>query len=174
MSQYEIGEEYEIGDDVDALLSGDEYEVGARRALARRSSARPAARPVGGGGTTVRETGFTKSREYPLGFDSGAAGLAAAATAAYNSQPQVLFRPERLVIPGSIAPSFLVNSLTVGKDNMFANANPVPAEVFAPNAVGVRLKLATAQVNSLITISVTNLSGGTLRFMACLIGEAAE
>ena len=180
---YEIGDDELIGDDddVDALLGLDEYDIGAARrgrtALARRGGGgnmRAAlAQRMANSGTILRESAPTKSRQYVLGFDS-VATIAAAGVLAITSNPQVVFRPERLVVSGAIAGSFLITDFRVGKNSQFASAGSVPADAFAPNAFGVRLKCDTAQISSQVVISVTNISLGALRFTAAVFGDAVE
>jgi hypothetical protein len=126
-----------------------------------------------GRGTVVRTKGPTKARVYVLSLDS-VATIAAAATANVTAQPQVLFRPERLVVDGTVAPSFLINQFIIGKNSQLASQGAIPASMFSPTAVGVTLKLDTAQISALITLNVTNTSGGALRFTAGLIGESVE
>lgn len=180
---YEIGDEdYDVGDDLigdddlDALL-GDDMEIGARR---RRATRRAPSRQMqmlqqarANRGTIIRQKAPTKSREYVLGFDS-VATVAAAGTVNVTAQPQVVFRPERLVVSGAIAPSFVINDFKVGKNSQLAASGAVPADAFSPNAIGVRLKCDTAQISNTITLNVTNISGGALRFTAALFGEAVE
>ncbi len=160
--RYSIGVDELLGDDV----LGAEELVGA--ALARLS-------PVPGypGGQTLRTRMPSKGREYVMGLDS-VATVAAAATAIITTRPQVIFRPDRLVVPASIAASFLINDLRVGKNSQFVSATAVPAEAFTQGAFGVRLKMDTAQISQDIILSVTNISGGALRFNAALIGPAVE
>lgn len=178
---------YEIGDDdmfvgqdeVDALLGldDDDYDVGAMRRLRRGPGGNALARATLAkrvrGGAILREAPPTKARQYPLSIDS-VATIAAGATSIITTRPQVIFRPERLVVGQAIAPSFLINDLRVGKNSQFVNAGSVPAEGFSHQAQGVRLKCDTAQVGSDIVVSVTNTSGGALRFTAMLIGDAVE
>ncbi len=191
---------YEIGDDYDSfVMGGPYYDIGAayghdrfamgadaaaRRvtrvpALARNGAANPAlqaaiAQRVADQGTIVREREPYKSRQYAIPFDSGTTAMAAGATQVITSQPQVLFRPERLVVSSAIAASFLINDFKVGKNSQFATSGSHPADAFAPNAFGVRLKCDTAQVSHLISLSVTNNSAAALRFLATLFGEAVE
>lgn len=184
-SLYDIGEDDDIvGDDIESILSGDDDEIGyeeiaaavkaAKRGKRRGNGANAMARKLlAQRGTIVRSKEPTKSRVYVLSLDS-VATIAAAATATVSAQPQVLFRPERLVIDGTVAASFLVNSFTIGKNSQFASTGSVPASMFSPTAVGVTLKLDTAQISALVSLSVTNTSGGALRFTAGLIGEAVE
>lgn len=164
--RYTIGVDELLGDDV----IGDEELVGAavRGALARLA-------PVPGypRGQTLRTRPPTKGREYVMGLDS-VANVAAGATAIITTRPQVVFRPDRLVVPASIAPSFLINDLRVGKNSQFVSATAVPAETFTQGAFGVRLKMDTAQISQDIILSVTNISAGALRFLASMIGPAVE
>jgi hypothetical protein len=163
-SRYDLGIDELVGDDI---LGDYDDIVGA--AIQRRLAPLPGS-PAG---AMLRTRAPTKGREYVLGFDS-VTTVAAAATAVITTRPQVVFRPDRLVIPASIAPAFLLNDLKVGKNSQFAAATAVPAEVFTQGAFGVRLKNDTAQVSMDIILNVTNISGGALRFNAALIGPAVE
>lgn len=177
MASYEIGD-YDVGDDIigdddlDALL-GDDMEIGARRRRAPARRQAPQRQMQTRSGTVLRQTQPSKSREYVLGFDT-VSTVAAASTANATAQPQVIFRPERLVVSGAIAASFLINDFKVGKNSQFAASGAVPADAFGPNAFGVRLKCDTAQISNTLTLNVSNISGGALRFTAALFGEAVE
>lgn len=171
---YDIGDDMLVGDDVEDILAGDEivgldrWDVGAARKNARAVAMRRAQ-----AGSLVRSSAPTKSRMYPLGLDSVAV-IAAAATANVQNNPQVLFRPERIVVAGGIAGFFIMNSFTVGKNNQFVAAGAIPCDTFAPNSFGVRLKCDTAQVNSVVVANVTNIDGANHRFLATVLGEAVE
>lgn len=193
---YEIGDDWDtmaVGDDedvIDALLGddGDEYLVGLpRRGIRRRRRAARRARRGGYGNaaarallakevaqsTLVRKEPPTQARHFPLGFDSGV-DIAAAALANINQQPQLVFRPERIVVAGAIAPSFLLTDLRVGKNSQFVSAGAVPAETFSNLSQGVALKMDTAQVSQLIVMSVQNISASPARFIASLLGTALQ
>lgn len=165
--RYSIGVDELLGDDV----IGDTEELVGQ--AVRTAMARLAPVPGYPGGQTLRTRPPTKGREYVMGMDSVAA-VAAAATAIITTRPQVIFRPDRLVVPASIAASFVINDLRVGKNSQFVSATAVPAEAFTQGAFGVRLKMDTAQISQDIILSVTNISGGGLRFLAALIGPAVE
>lgn len=117
----------------------------------------------------------SKAREYYLGFDSGAALIPAGGFQNVVNRPQVVFRPERLLVPSDIAGSFTIDSLVVGKNNQSASlAAGAPARVFDERAVGVRLMLDTAQISMDVMIGVTNIGGAAARFRAAMIGPAIE
>lgn len=173
---YEIGDwgdEYHVGDEVEALLAGayDPYERFSAGAVTKMPPRSMPARPPGG--TVVRETAPTKSRLLMIPFDSTTT-IAAAASTTLNAQPQVLFRPERLVIDDSIASSFVMNDFKVGKNSQFATSGSAPCSAFKPGSFGVRLKCDTAQVSNIVSLNITNISAGALRFLALLFGESVE
>jgi hypothetical protein len=152
---------YEIG----AEIMGDEYimgDVSPQQAAAVRAA----------GGQVLKSGAYTKSRNIVMGFPTTA--YAAAASANVTAQPQKLFRPERLTIPDAIAEAFLVTTLNIGTTNQFGSVDPVPGGVFKASAVGVVLKLDTAQVGNNISIGLTNISGAALNFNGALIGPAIE
>lgn len=175
------GDEFVGDSDLETLLAIAGYDpvdiVGAKRrgrkmgrgsAMARAVAARRAM-----GGALVQQRGAVKAREAVLGFDSGA-NIAANANQRIPAQPQVVFRVDRLVVPSDIAGSFTIDDLIVGKNSQFAAAAPVPARIFQENGVGVTLRGDTAQVSQIITLSVTNQSGGALRFRAAVVGPSIE
>lgn len=150
-------------DDVDMLL-GEDVVGRARR------GGMPAS--VANRGVAVRDASPSKGRELVLGFDSGAGTIAAGGTAAVNSSPQQVFRPERICVQGTTAPNFLINSLTIGTSIQLLNATGVHAEVFSSLAQDTRLRMDTAQINSVVSFNVTNLSLAISRFFAALLGPA--
>jgi hypothetical protein len=147
----------------------------ARREIKRRRARRAAiaARVAAQSAAIVREKPPTESREYPMGFDT-VGTVAAGANVQIISRPQVTFRPERLVIGGAIAASFLVNDIKVGKNSQLTNSAALPGDAFAPTAFGVRLRMDTAQVSMDVVLDVTNISAGALRFNAALFGKAIQ
>jgi hypothetical protein len=48
--------------------------------------------------------------------------------------PQTAFRPERLVVPFEIAPLFAIENISIGKVSQFAQAGPIPDEMFSVNS----------------------------------------
>ena len=124
-------------------------------------------------GSLLSRTTPNKSREFPIGFDS-VANIAAAATATLTQRPQIVFRPERIVVPAAVAAFFQITDVKVGKNSQFVSSGAVPAATFAETAFGVRLKMDTCQISQDLIIDVTNIDVAAHRFLAAMIGESVE
>lgn len=120
----------------------------------------------------LREQAPTKARRYPLGFVQLA--IAAGGTATINAQPQVTFRPERFIVPRSIAPSFVINQIVIGKNPQLVAVGQVPADTFTEDSIDSGLGMDTANVGQLISLQVQNISGGPQDFRATMIGPVIE
>jgi hypothetical protein len=123
-------------------------------------------------GAILKDVSPTKAREYILGFDSTA--VPGSTSANITKRPQVIFRPERVVIPSSVGVDFQVVDIKVGKNSQFSASGEVPAVVFAETSFGVRLKMDTCQVSMDVTISVRNTNAAQRNFTAAIIGPAVE
>jgi hypothetical protein len=123
-------------------------------------------------GTLLRSVSPRSSREYALGL--GSTSVAGNSSANINVQPQVIFRPERLVVPSNVAVDFLITDIKVGKNSQLASTGALPAVMFTETAFGVRLKMDTAQISMFVTISVTNQNANARNFQGGLVGPAVE
>ena len=123
-------------------------------------------------GSLLRSVSPRSSREYALGL--GSTSVSGSSSANINVQPQVIFRPERLVVPSNIAVDFLITDIKVGKNSQLVSTGALPAVMFTENAFGVRLKMDTAQISMFVTISVTNQNPAARNFQGGLVGPAVE
>jgi hypothetical protein len=163
--------DYLVGDDLlgDDILGELYPEADVRRnalvaaAVANRRVAE---------GAIVKDMAPTKAREFILGFDSTA--VPGSTSANITKRPQVIFRPERVVIPSAVGVDFQVVDIKVGKNSQFSASGEVPAVVFAETSFGVRLKMDTCQVSMDVTISVRNTNAAQRNFTAAIIGPAVE
>jgi hypothetical protein len=114
-----------------------------------------------------------KAREFPIGFDSGAL-IAGGTSLNITSRPQILFRPERLLVPSDIAGDFTIDDVKVGNKSQLVASGSIPARVFQEDAVGVRLRGDTCQISQDLVLAVTNTAGAGRRFRACIIGTAVD
>lgn len=157
------------GDDV---LGAVVKEMRKRKNAQKREMARDLLRRRVQAGTLLRSVSPRSSREYALGL--GSTSVAGNSSANINVQPQVIFRPERLVVPSNIAIDFLITDIKVGKNSQLVSTGALPAVMFTETAFGVRLKMDTAQISMFVTISVTNQNPQAKNFQGGLVGPAVE
>ena len=124
--------------------------------------------PGGGGGPMEVPMVGNGPREFPMGF--GITPVANGANVIINAQPQVNFRPSRLVIPDSIAPSFMINDFKIGMRSQLVAPGSIPAQSFTQNAVGTAMALDTVNVGQFVTLDVTNVAAQPVNFAASLFG----
>jgi hypothetical protein len=175
-----LGLDDEAGEFVGDDESGDDVLGAVVRALAKRKGggtdkralARDLLRRRVNSGTLLRSVSPRSSREYALGL--GSTSVTGNSSANINVQPQVIFRPERLVVPSNVAVDFLITDIKVGKNSQLASTGALPAVMFTETAFGVRLKMDTAQISMFVTISVTNQNANARNFQGGLVGPAVE
>jgi len=152
--------------------------VAAFLALRKRKQSRQAAAATAlmrkrvSAGALLRGVPPRNSREYALGL--GSTSVAGSSSANINVQPQVIFRPERLVVPSNLAVDFLITDLKVGKNSQLVSTGALPAVMFTEVAFGVRLKMDTCQISMFVTISVTNQNPAARNFQGGIVGPAVE
>ncbi len=167
----------ELLGEVDGDDSGAYGLVGAASAKSRQNSQKRAmardlmARRVRSG-ALLRSVPPRNAREYALGL--GSTSVAGSSSANINVQPQVIFRPERLVVPSNLAMDFLITDIKVGKNSQLVSTGALPAVMFTENAFGVRLRMDTAQISMFVTVSVTNQNPAARNFQGGLVGPAVE
>jgi hypothetical protein len=165
-----------LGDD-EAVLGGDDLAVlgAALRASSPRAKSALSkaimARKIGKSAMVVKREPRS-SGVQPLGFFF--LNIAAGAQVIVTTQPQVLYKPERLVVPTTIAPFFTIDDILVGNKSQFPSANPLPAEMFIPNAEAVVLELETVNPAINLSLRVTNISGAQQNFRAGFVGRNVD
>lgn len=168
-----LGDVQVQGDD----LLGALQILGARKARknrGRRGGSNAAANLARSRGTVVKETGPTDSRRLVMGVDSGTTLIAAGASSTIVINPVEPFRTELFSVDPTIAPSFIITSILVGRKSQLVGTAAVNASVFAGNSPLSAVQWDTAQTSQPISIAVTNNTGGALRFMAALFGTSVD
>jgi hypothetical protein len=158
VGQYEI-----VGyDDVDIIGEDDDYddEVGRRRRRRRRR--RRGRRPL------VRKTPYSRVKRQLLPFgDTGV--LAAGNSIDLLGNPQVPFKPERLVIQETTSTNgAVVSDIKVGKNSQFISAGTFPASLFQGNSNEGLFQFDTARPG--IDIVITILNAHPADDLTCFVG----
>ena len=164
-----FGGDDDSGDDI---LGAVLRSRGKKQSAKKRAMARDMLRRRINSGALLRSVPPRNAREYALGL--GSTSVAGNSSANINVQPQVIFRPERLVVPSNLAVDFLITDIKVGKNSQLVSTGALPAVMFTENAFGVRLKMDTAQISMFVTVSVTNQNPGARNFQGGLVGPAVE
>lgn len=172
-----LGELIGDGSDGDGIDGVSDAVIGAavrrkRRNAKKSSLANALMRRRVQDGAVLRSVPPRNAREYALGL--GSTSVTGNSSANINVQPQVIFRPERLVVPSNIAVDFLITDIKVGKNSQLVSTGALPAVMFTEQAFGVRLKMDTAQISMFVTVSVTNQNPQARNFQGGLVGPAVE
>lgn len=161
-----------------ALLSRRKKQVALKNliALQKRATAQRRLQGLTNAGiqpTLTVDRGYTKARRFPFGLQADGV-TAPGSPGNVTRRPQTPIKVQRLVIPSTIAPAFVITDIKVGKDSQLVGSDPIPAIAFSETAVAVELTGDTANVGHDVTIAFANISGAPQQFRAVIIGAAVE
>jgi len=108
--------------------------------------------------------------QIQLGVGDSTTKVKAGATISFSPEPSVPLRVTQFTVPGSLAPFFVINSLTIARVNLLAGASAVPAEMFVPNARHAPLENPILSAGSIAVVSVTNIDANDHLFLAAFTG----
>lgn len=145
------------------IVGWDDDDVGEIGAVGRPRSKRA--------GMKVVAKPLKSARRLAIGF--GPTAFAASATADTTSNPQVVFRPERLFIPSDVAFDFVITDVRIGNRSQLVAAGALPGAMFSEVSVDVFTHWDTAEVGNQIVLSATNLIAAARTLRASMLGAAA-
>jgi hypothetical protein len=114
----------------------------------------------------------THARVQSMGLSM--ANVAPGATVDIIARPQEIFKGRRLVVPSTIAGSFMIEDIKVGRTSQFVSSGRQPALVFSELSTGDNLSLKTCSPGMDIVLKVTNISEDEINFDSSLIGDVVE
>ncbi len=166
------------GDEVDALLSGTDI-IGAshhRQNAAHHRAALAQAHAIAAkkahAGLAFEQQKPGASRRLVLGMASSST-IAASALSSITARPQNLaFKPQRIVIPATIAPDFLITDIKVGNVSQMVQSGTVPAEAFTQQLFDGMMEMDTVQTSQDFVLAVQNIAGAARSFNAAVYGLA--
>lgn len=185
---YEIGNgQYMIGDPR-YMIGATGYMIGQPNGLAMA----PAGAPAWAGGlgvgqapqapvavqmmpapTIVRKQDPTESKLQPVGcnvetnIDVGAVGVA-------TVRPQKIFKPERFTVPPTVAPDFLIDSISVGVYNQSPAISSIPAEAFLTDSIYSNVDFDTCQISQELSVRARNRGGAPRPFFSTFFGRVLQ
>jgi hypothetical protein len=112
----------------------------------------------------------TKKRRWVVGF--GPAVVPPNTTVTVQSQPQCLFRGEKIINSGNEAGLF-IQGLFVGQKNQLPTLqNPISVTVFAGTVLDNELLMDTCDPALFISWQIQNITAATLTWSASIVGHA--
>lgn len=159
------------GSDLEGAICGAVDLVGAGAADPEQAKAAIVNAIRQRGAAIVKDEDPNKARRFPLGFATTT--VTASTVATLSTQPQILFRPERLVIPSDFAGSFTVTAIIVGQASQLAAQSPLPARTYTELGVGVDMHLDTADISQFVQLGLSNNSSHDVVFNGQFIGLVA-
>lgn len=100
-----------------------------------------------------------------------ATAVNAGAAAAINGQSGTLLRITDFIVDDDIAGDFQINTMQVGRINLLASGDPIPASMFRNGVQRPPIEVPKLHPGQQIALNVTNISGAARTFRACFIGS---
>lgn len=106
------------------------------------------------------------------GLDSGAPGVpsGAGSTVTLSTSPQKRNVPTRLVVSQTVANSFVLSDIRVGVEPVLATTQALSMAIFVQDSTAPNFRAVVAEVGMDVSVTVTNITGATVRFTATIVG----
>lgn len=158
-------------------FAGDpDYEILGAYEILGDASASPAAKSAAAAVLAQRGKVVTTSsprREYSQVLPCTSLTVLTGATREIQLNPQRPFRPEKFRASSThTAPFFVITAYSIGQDNQFVGPGSIPCDLFSEVALYSQIEAYTANLGSLITMTVQNIDGNTRDFRAAFFGTS--
>jgi hypothetical protein len=147
-------------------IMGDVNASPAQKALAAQ-----AMQTLANGGQVVGQQ--TPRRTYSQTLPCTSLAITTGSTRDISLQPQRPFRPEKFRASSThTAPFFVITAYSIGQDNQFVSPGSIPCDLFSEVALYSQIEAYTANLGSLITLTVQNIDADTRDFRAAFFGTS--
>lgn len=121
----------------------------------------------------VQKVQPTKKRRYTLGF--GPTTIPPLSTVTVQTQPQVLFRGEKLIDTSVVQAGLFIQGIFVGnKPQLPTFQSPIAVTTYAGGVLDNEQMFDTCDPALFITFQIQNITGATLTWSASLIGHIVQ
>jgi hypothetical protein len=114
---------------------------------------------------------LARGDDVMYGLDSGAANIAAGATATVTVTPQKRHVPQRIVMSANVANNFVVTDIRTGVEPILITVGAISAAIFIQDATTPPFRSVVSEVGMDFSITVTNITGANQRFTATVLGK---
>jgi hypothetical protein len=112
-------------------------------------------------------------REYSQVLPCTSLAITTGATREIQLNPQRPFRPEKFRASSThTAPFFVITAYAIGQDNQFVGPGSIPCDLFSEVSLYSEIEAYTANLGSLITMTVQNIDASTRDFRAAFFGTS--
>ena len=158
-------------------FSGDpDYEIMGAYEILGDVSATPAMKAAAQGilARSGKVVGTVQPRrEYSQVLPCTSLAITTLATREIQLNPQRPFRPEKFRASSThTAPFFVITAYSIGQDNQFVGPGSIPVDLFSEVALYSQIEAYTANLGSLITLTVQNIDTNTRDFRAAFFGTS--
>jgi hypothetical protein len=163
-----VGGEEILGDEIlGAALAAASSRIKGSTAFQNALAARLAKRaPI------TQKVHPTKKRRWTIGL--GPAAVPPSSTVTVQSQPQVLFRGEKLINTGDSTGLFIQGLFVGNKSQLPTFQSPIAVGTYAGGVLDNELMMDTCDPALFITVQVQNTSAATLTWAMSIIGHAVQ
>ena len=158
-------------------FAGDpDYEILGAYEILGDPSATPASKAMAAGllaskGQVVGQT--SPRRAYSQVLPCTSLTILTGATRDIQLNPQRPFRPEKFRASSThTAPFFVITAYSIGQDNQFVGPGSIPCDLFSEVALYSQIEAYTANLGSLINMTVQNIDANTRDFRAAFFGTS--
>ena len=120
---------------------------------------------------TAAKVELARGDDVMYGVDSGAANIAAAATATLTVTPQKRHIPQRITLTAAVAGNFVIGDIRSGVEPILATVGNISAAVFIQDSTVPPFRSVVMEVGMDFSITVTNVTGAAQRFTCTVLGK---
>lgn len=187
---YHIGQQYEIGAGQGYMIGQPQYMIGQpitpfQQQAMQNQQPRAWSPPggwqpsnmqviqVGPPPTFVSRSDPTEARLQHLGCNQEVPILVGAVGTA-QVQPQKVFKAERYIVPDTVAPDFMLDSITVGVQLQSPANASIPAQAFLPTSIYSNVDFDTCQISQQIVVRPRNIGGADRPYFSSFVGKVLQ
>lgn len=115
-------------------------------------------------------TEHARGDDIIYGLDSGTVGVPAGNTVSISTTPQKRHIPKRISLTATVAGNFILSDLRVGVEPVLATTGNISLAIFVQDSTSPPFRAVLCEVGMDVTVVVTNITAGAVRFTATVIG----
>jgi hypothetical protein len=124
---------------------------------------------AGNGYGPLNGNGPIQGQNVYFGLDSTAT-IATTVTATLTTSPHVRNIPKQISVSTPVGEGFAISSILIGVQPVLATSSNISAAIFIEDSTANPFKSQVLEVGMDFSMTVTNITAGSLRFLATIVG----